>query len=242
MQMYTYFYKDRDGRPAFTVDSFYDVLSGKIPAEKYRDKIVLIGPTAAGVGSTSVTPIAPAMAPVLTLAHAVSSILQEDFFVSPPWAWVAQKLAFLLVAVYLIVLLPRLNAGPAAAVTATLLLALIAAHFGLMVARGTWVQLMVPATLLLVGHLALVTKRFIVTERAKSLRRLSTLKDFRFRRRFLGRELEAVVIDKSEKGAEVLTGNFVSVRVPSCPAPERTLVRVSIRRVLPRRTEGEIVP
>jgi len=167
MQMYTYFYKDRDGRPAFTVDSFYDVLSGKIPAEKYRDKIVLIGPTAAGVGSTSVTPIAPAMAPVLTLAHAVSSILQEDFFVSPPWAWVAQKLAFLLVAVYLIVLLPRLNAGPAAAVTATLLLALIAAHFGLMVARGTWVQLMVPATLLLVGHLALVTKRFIVTERAK---------------------------------------------------------------------------
>ena len=167
MQMYTYFYKDRDGRPAFTVDSFYDVLSGKIPAEKYRDKIVLIGPTAAGVGSTSVTPIAPAMAPVLTLAHAVSSILQEDFFVSPPWAWVAQKLTFLLVAVYLIVLLPRLNAGPAAAVTATLLLALIAAHFGLMVARGTWVQLMVPATLLLVGHLALVTKRFIVTERAK---------------------------------------------------------------------------
>ncbi len=167
MHMYTYFHKDRDGRPAFTVDSFYDVLSGKIPAEKYRDKIVLIGPTAAGVGSTSVTTIAPAMAPVLALAHAVSSILQEDFFVSPPWAWVAQKLAFLLVAVYLIVLLPRLNAGPAAAITATLLLALIAAHFGLMVARGTWVQLIVPATLLLVGHLALVTKRFIVTERAK---------------------------------------------------------------------------
>ena len=167
MQMYTYFYKDRDGRPAFTVDSFYDVLSGKIPAEKYRDKIVLIGPTAAGVGSTSVTPIAPAMAPVLTLAHAVSSILQEDFFVSPPWAWVAQKLAYLLVAVYLVVLLPRLSAGPAAAVTAMLLVVLIATHFGLMVARGTWVQLMVPATLLLVGHLALVTKRFIVTERAK---------------------------------------------------------------------------
>ena len=82
----------------------------------------------------------------------------------------------------------------------------------------------------------------VVTERAKALRRLSALKDFRFRRRFLGRELEAVVIDRSEKGAEVLTGNFVSVRVPSCPAPERELVRVSIRRVLPRRTEGEIVP
>lgn len=82
----------------------------------------------------------------------------------------------------------------------------------------------------------------VVTERAKALRRLSAMKDFRFRRRFLGRKLEAVVIDKSEKGAEVLTGNFIRVVVPSCPAPEREFVRVSIRRVLPRRTEGEIMP
>ena len=52
LQMYTYFYKDRDGRPAFPVDSFYDVLTGKIPAAKYADKIVLIGATAAGVGTT----------------------------------------------------------------------------------------------------------------------------------------------------------------------------------------------
>ena len=43
LQMYTYFYKDRDGRPAFPVDSFFDVYAGKIPADKYRDKIVLIG-------------------------------------------------------------------------------------------------------------------------------------------------------------------------------------------------------
>jgi eukaryotic-like serine/threonine-protein kinase len=167
MQMHTYFYKDRDGRPAFQVDSFYDVLSGKIPASKYAGKIVLIGATAAGVGTTSVTPIAPAMAPVLTLAHAVSSILQQDFFVSPGWAWAASKFVFLLVALYLIVLLPRLKAGLAAALTAVLLVALLAVHFGLMTARGVWMPLMVPATLLLLGHLALVTKRFIVTERAK---------------------------------------------------------------------------
>jgi threonylcarbamoyladenosine tRNA methylthiotransferase MtaB len=80
----------------------------------------------------------------------------------------------------------------------------------------------------------------VVTERAKALRRLSALKDYGFRRRFLGRELEAVVIDRKAKGVEVLTGNFIRVQVPSCRAPERELVRVSIRRVLPLRTEGEI--
>jgi len=167
LQMYTYFYKDRDGRPAFQTDSFYDVLSGKIPASKYADKIVLIGATAAGVGTTSVTPVSPAMPPVLTLAHSVSSILQEHFFVAPPWAWIAEKVVFLLIGIYLIILLPRLRAAPAAVVTAVILAALIGVHVALMTTQATWMQLMVPATLLLVGHLALISKRFIVTERAK---------------------------------------------------------------------------
>ncbi len=167
LQMQTYFYKDRDGRPAFQVDSFYDVLSGKIPAAKYADKIVLIGATAAGIGTTSVTPVSPAMAPVLTLAHSVSSILQEHFFVAPTWGWMVEKLLFLLVAAYLIALLPRLKAGPALAVSGGVIVALIASHFVLMTTSALWLQLMVPATLLLVGHAALVSKRFIATERGK---------------------------------------------------------------------------
>ena len=167
LQMYTYFYKDRDNRSAFPVDSFYDVITGKIPASKYADKIVLIGATAAGVGSTSVTPVSPAMAPVLTLAHSVSSILQEHFFVAPTWAWIVEKVVFLLVALYLIILLPRLKAAPAAAITAGILAALIAVHVVLMTTQSTWMQLMVPATLLLVGHIALISKRFIATERGK---------------------------------------------------------------------------
>jgi len=167
LQMHTFFYRDREGRPAFQVDSFYDVISGKIPAAKYADKIVLIGATAAGVGTVSVTPVSPQMPPVLALAHAVSSILQEHFFVAPSWAPVAEWVVLLLVAAYLIVVLPRLAAGPAAGITAGVLVALLATHFVLMTTQATWVQLMLPCTLLLVGHVALVTKRFIVTERAK---------------------------------------------------------------------------
>src|SRR5258708_17160481 len=111
LQMHTFFYKDRDGRAAFQVDSFYDVLTGKIPAAKYADKIVLIGPTAAGVGTSSVTPVSPAMPPVPTLARTRSSILQEHFFVAPTCAWIVTKLLFVIAGVYLIVLLPRLKAS-----------------------------------------------------------------------------------------------------------------------------------
>ncbi|MDD5179872.1 MAG: serine/threonine-protein kinase [Gallionellaceae bacterium] len=167
LRMHTYFYNDRDGKPAFQVDSFYDVLTGKIPAEKYRDKIVLIGATAAGVGAAQVTPVSGSMAPVLILAHSVSSILKQDFFVAPGWGFWAQGGIFLAVALYLIVLLPRLKAGVGAAITAGVFVALLAAHYVLMVTQALWLQLMLPATMLLAGHLLLTTKHFLVTEQGK---------------------------------------------------------------------------
>jgi CHASE2 domain-containing sensor protein len=167
LRMQTYFYKDANGRPAFSVDSFYDVLSGKIPASKYRDKIVLIGASAAGVGTLQITPVASSMPSVVTLAHTVSSILQGDFFVAPHWAGMAQLGVFLLVALYLILLLPRLKAATGAMVTAAVFVALLAAHFVLMTMQALWLQLMLPAALLLVGHLLLTTKHFLTTEEGK---------------------------------------------------------------------------
>jgi eukaryotic-like serine/threonine-protein kinase len=168
LQMHSYFYKDKDGKPAFQLDSFYDVISGKIPAEKYRDKVVLIGATAAGVGTYQITPISPAMPPVVTLAHSVSSILQEHFFVAPTWGFWVEQLAFALVALYIILLLPRLKAGMGFAVSAAVLVALIATHFALMAGKLMWIKLMASAVLLVIGHILLTTKRFLVTERGKT--------------------------------------------------------------------------
>jgi serine/threonine-protein kinase len=168
LRMYTYFYKDRDGKSVFPVDSFYDVLSGKVKADNFRDKIVLIGATALGLGDNPATPIAPAMSPVLLLAHSVSSILQEHFFIAPAWMYGAEMLAFALVAAYLIAVLPRLGAGSALALSGGLFIAFFALHFTLMMSAGMWMQLMLPTTLLLLGHGTLVSKRFIITESAKT--------------------------------------------------------------------------
>lgn len=80
----------------------------------------------------------------------------------------------------------------------------------------------------------------IVTARARELRRLAAAKGLRFRRRFLGRALEAVVISKTERSAEVLTANGIKVEVPPPPAGRGELVRVRIGRALAGRTEGEV--
>jgi eukaryotic-like serine/threonine-protein kinase len=169
LQMNTFFYANAaNGASAFPVDSFFDVFIGQIPIEKYKGKIVLIGATAIGVGASQVTPIDAAMPPVLTLAHSVSSILQEDFFIVPDWGLYARMGAFLLVALYLMVAMPRLKAGVAAVVTLALLMTMVAAHYVLMTGSATWIQLMTPAALLVLGHLLITTKRFLVTERGKA--------------------------------------------------------------------------
>jgi serine/threonine-protein kinase len=168
LQMNTFFYTGKNGTPAFQVDSFYDVFTGKIPIDKYKGKIVLIGPTATGVGTPQVTPINSAMAPVLTLAHSVSSILNEDFFIEPEWGFWARMGAFLLVMLYLMLVMPRLKAGVAFVVTVMLALALVATHYILMTGNAMWIQLMTPTALLAIGYLLITTKRFLVTERGKA--------------------------------------------------------------------------
>ena len=167
LQMNTFFYTGTQG-PAFQVDSYYDVFTGKIPIEKYKDKIVLIGPTATGVGTPQVTPIDSAMAPVLTLAHSVSSILNEDFFIEPEWGFWARMGTFLLVMLYLMLLMPRLKAGVAFVITVVLVMALVVTHYLLMTTSAMWIQLMTPGALLVVGYLLITTKRFLVTERGKA--------------------------------------------------------------------------
>jgi tRNA A-37 threonylcarbamoyl transferase component Bud32 len=161
------FYKGKDGRPAFAVDSFYDVISGKIPAAKYADKIVIVGATAAGVGTQFPTPAGPGLSPAETIAHITSSILNEHFIVQPGWGIWATLGVLLVVAAYLIAGLPRLSAGKAAIITLVLFIVLLVVEFSLLSAAATWLKFVFPAALLVIGHLALTTKRFLMTEAGK---------------------------------------------------------------------------
>lgn len=168
LQLNTFFYGEREGgRAPFDVYSFYDVQQDTVPMSNFKDKIVLIGATAFGVGSTLHTPIGEVDGPVLIMAHTLASILNEDFFTAPSWAGLAEFLAILLVAGYLIRLLPRLNAGPAALFSAELFVVLIMAELGMMSTQAIWLKLMTAATLLLVGQVLLTTVPFLVTEATK---------------------------------------------------------------------------
>ncbi len=165
--MFPQFYRDREGRPAFQVDSFYDVISGKIPASKYADKIVVIGATAAGVGVQFPVPGHAALSPAETVAHITSSILSEHFIVQPSWGVWLTLGTLLLVAAYIAWLLPRMTAGGAAVCTASLLVIAVLAEYSMLSMAGMWLKLLLPALVLLTGHVGLTTKRFLMTEAGK---------------------------------------------------------------------------
>ncbi|UCC38434.1 MAG: tRNA (N(6)-L-threonylcarbamoyladenosine(37)-C(2))-methylthiotransferase MtaB [Candidatus Aminicenantes bacterium] len=77
-------------------------------------------------------------------------------------------------------------------------------------------------------------------ERAALLRELARKKNTNFRRLFVGKECDAVVIKNEEDGTEVLTSNYIKVLTPSSCAEEKEEVKVIITRVTPRETFGEI--
>lgn len=167
-RMLPQFYPQRDGKPAFAVDSFYDVVSGKIPASKYAGKVVVIGVTAAGAGGQYfTTPGYPNLSSAETMAHMTSSILSEHFIVKPLWGVWVSLAAFLTVALYLVLALPRLSAGLAAAATALVFVALLGTEYALLAGSAFWLELVLPAALLAIGYLGLTTKRFLVTEVGK---------------------------------------------------------------------------
>ena len=167
LAMYTHYYGEQDGRPPFSVDSFFDVFTGNIPVEKYKGKIVLIGASAVGIGDSYPTPVSAAMSPVESMAHVVSSILQEHFYSRPTWANWAQLGAFVIGALYLAFLLPIMGPGLAALLTLLLAGGMISAQVLLMAGPAQWVSLVIPAMLLVTGHLFMTVKRLRLTERLK---------------------------------------------------------------------------
>jgi threonylcarbamoyladenosine tRNA methylthiotransferase MtaB len=75
--------------------------------------------------------------------------------------------------------------------------------------------------------------------RSAVLRKLSADRRRAFRLQFLGQELEAIVIRKKGWGGQLLTSNYIDVRVPRCSARPGEEAKVKIIRVEPEWTGGE---
>lgn len=155
--------------------SFYDVLNGKVVPDAFKDKIVLIGPTAQGVGSLYVTPVGKNLPAVEFTANVIDSILHSNFITRPPWGFNAELGLLLLTGLFITFALPRLKALLGAIVTAVLLAGFVGAGIFLFTSEALWLKTMYPSLLLVTGYIFVISKRFFTTEKGKELIEVSQI-------------------------------------------------------------------
>jgi len=155
LRLYPAFFYDAKGN-TFKAYAFRDVLSGRVAADLFEDKIVLIG-SAANILTTPVT----AMSRIAFTAHTLQSILQDQYVSRPAWTHRFETGLLVLIGLYLIFLLPRLTRRIAIMASALLLLGLIAGGLTALFAYAIWLQTLTAALLLVCGHALCVAKQVL---------------------------------------------------------------------------------
>lgn len=154
------FYHSVAGNPAFATVSTDDLLSGDLPNEMFRDRIVLVGNLKADSKTGYRTPFSQTMPPVVLLATAVSNLLQMDFVLRPYWLGSVELVLLIVLGIIIFVSAPTMTINRAATVIVALAVGLMATEAYLLIAHGIWVQLVTATlfTILGIGSVQAVDK------------------------------------------------------------------------------------
>ena len=130
-----------------------DVLKTSGPDARLAGKLVFVGLTAAAQAPSLALPGSGALFPVEIAAQTASALLTGQWVQTPVASALFEASLVAIVALYLLVVLPRLSTGSAVALSALLgVTLLVAGHVAL--AQGLWVlPVILPVTALVIGHL-----------------------------------------------------------------------------------------
>ncbi|MBF0566177.1 MAG: CHASE2 domain-containing protein [Nitrospirae bacterium] len=153
----------------FPYQSFFDFINNKIPAEYFRDKIVLIGLDATGIATLAVTPLTGSFPTVEAAANVIENLLNGNHVVRPLWARYLELVAMLLFGAFVSIFITRLKAGMSAYITSGMFVAWNVFGVYLFASSGYWLKIAYPSSLLLLGYLVVMSKRYFLTEKKTEL-------------------------------------------------------------------------
>lgn len=158
---------------SFRYHSAADVLAGRLPADRLRGRVVLLGTTAPGLLDQRATPVGEAFPGVEVHANLLAGLLDGRLLQSPAYTATIEAGLLVVVGVGLLLGLPRLS-PPQAVVLAGVMSALVTI---INLAAWTGVQLVLPmaASLLLVAMLLALHLFFGYFAEHRAKRRLTTL-------------------------------------------------------------------
>ena len=155
------------GEQTFATFSIAELLAPGFDAALVKDRIVLIGATAKGIGDIRVTPYGPAFPGVEVRATIMQNLLHNDFIRHPDWVAGLDLLWLLVLGTSLSLVLPRLRVAPAAALIVVLIGGYIAAGFFLFDSQRLWLNLTYPTLLLVLLFMSTTVVQYFLTERER---------------------------------------------------------------------------
>jgi adenylate cyclase len=157
----------RGGGMTFPHVSITDILHQRVPPETFKDKIVLVGATAIGIYDVRVTPFDNLFPGPEIHANIIDNILHQDFLQRPDWAKLFDLAAIGLIGLTLGLLLPHLRALPGTGVTIGLFVSYILLCQYLFSHRGAWLNIVYPASVLILVYVSLTVYKYLTEERQK---------------------------------------------------------------------------
>ena len=153
----------------FPYVSLSDILKEEFPKGTFRDKIVIVGATAIGIGDIRNTPFSSSGEyPGLEIhATVMDNILQGDHISKPKWATVFDLAAILVLGLITGFAIPRLSALKAIAATLLILAGYVAANRWLFVQEGIWVNLVYPLLAVVLVYTSLTVYHYLTEERER---------------------------------------------------------------------------
>ncbi|MDI6755485.1 MAG: adenylate/guanylate cyclase domain-containing protein [Thermodesulfobacteriota bacterium] len=144
-----------------------DVIHGRVPANAFKGKIVLVGATAIGIYDIRVTPFDHVFPGMEVHANVIDTILKQRFLYRPNWIALVDILAIVLIGLILGFILPRIKALWGALSGGVLFLAFLLTSDYLFQKQGFWVNQTYPVFNLVLTYLTITGYRYMTEEREK---------------------------------------------------------------------------
>jgi adenylate cyclase len=167
---------DEDGRAlvryrgreqTFTTISIADILAGRADPAQLRDRVVLIGATAKGIGDIRVTPYGTAFPGVEVHGNVIQDLLDGASLQRPEWMSVVDVAVLLVLGLALTWLLPRLGVRSGAWLALGALAAYLFVATELFRAFGLWLNVVYPTLLVAALFVSATLVQYFSTEAEK---------------------------------------------------------------------------
>ncbi len=156
-----------DINSSFPVYSFFDVVNGKVSAEAFKDKIVLLGITDIGFGDVAPTPVSPLFTSVERTATVIENLLSGTTIVEPWWSKLTALLAIIIFGLVTTIVLSKTPAMISTIVSASLALVYIGFVLYIFKSQNVWIELIHPPLLVATNFIAITSRRLLFTEKAQ---------------------------------------------------------------------------